>query len=106
VLWERRDHEADPVTLARRYLDGADIILAEGFSPTRSPRSKCTGWHADPTRCFGADAAGADQWVAMVTDNPTFRAPFPILRFNDNSLARHGREPRLGSRQDPRALTC
>ena len=38
-----------------------------------------------PDPLFRADAAGADQWVAMVTDNPTFRAPFPILRFNDTA---------------------
>ncbi|HLQ21609.1 MAG TPA: molybdopterin-guanine dinucleotide biosynthesis protein B, partial [Gemmatimonadales bacterium] len=56
VLWERRASEADPVTLARRYLDGADIVLAEGFSAHRSPRSRCTDWRAAPIRCSGPTA--------------------------------------------------
>src|SRR2546422_4024012 len=31
VLFERTAQESDPIVLARRYLDGADIVLAEGL---------------------------------------------------------------------------
>ena len=38
VVWERRDKESDPVALAKRYLDGADIVLVEGFSKAPIPK--------------------------------------------------------------------
>jgi hypothetical protein len=38
-----------------------------------------------PDPLYRPDGDRADQWVAMVTDNPTFRAPFPVLRFNDTA---------------------
>src|SRR2546430_2456291 len=38
VLWERTEQESDPVALARRYLDGADIVLVEGFKRAPLPK--------------------------------------------------------------------
>ena len=31
VVFERTDRDAEPEALARRYMDGMDIVLAEGF---------------------------------------------------------------------------
>src|SRR5438128_1773603 len=85
VLWERREHEADPVSLARRYLDGADIVLVEGFSAHPLPKIEVYRLACGPDPMFQPDAAHADQWVAIVTDSRTFRAPFPVLRFSATS---------------------
>src|SRR2546428_9931304 len=38
VIWERRERESDPISLARRYLDGADLVLVEGFAAQPLPK--------------------------------------------------------------------
>ncbi len=84
VLFERAAEEADPVTLARRYLGGADVVMVEGFS--RAPLPKIEVYR----RATGAplfDAAQHDpaEWVALVTDDRDLQAPFPVFHFSDTS---------------------
>ena len=50
VLFERTPQESDPVTLARRYLDGADIVVVRGSNARRYRRSKCIGSSRGRTR--------------------------------------------------------
>jgi molybdopterin-guanine dinucleotide biosynthesis protein MobB len=85
LLWERRERESDPVSLARRYLDGADIVLVEGFSAFPLPKIEVYRLACGDAPMFDPAAAGTDQWVAIVTDNVSFRAPFPVFRFNDTA---------------------
>lgn len=85
VLFERTERESDPVTLARRYLDGADIVLAEGFSAYPLPKIEVFRTACGDAPIYDPGRDNADQWVAMITDHPTFRAPFPVFRFNDTS---------------------
>jgi molybdopterin-guanine dinucleotide biosynthesis protein MobB len=85
VLFERTDHEADPIALTRRYLDGADIVLAEGFSAHPLPKIEVFRTVCGDAPIYDPARDNADQWVAMITDQPTFRAPFPVFRFSDTS---------------------
>jgi molybdopterin-guanine dinucleotide biosynthesis protein MobB len=85
VLFERTEQESDPITLARRYLDGADIILAEGFSAHPLPKIEVFRRACGEQPMYDPARADADQWVAMVTDHQQFRAPFPVFRFTDTS---------------------
>ena len=85
VVWERRDQESDPKSLARRYLDGADMVLVEGFSDHALPKIETYRQACGPDPMWSADRPGADLWVAMVTDNAKFRAPFPVFRFSDTA---------------------
>lgn len=85
VLFERTDHEADPITLARRYLDGADIVLVEGFSAHPLPKIEVFRAAVAAAPIYDPARDNADQWVAMLTDDPKFRAPFPVFRFSDTS---------------------
>jgi len=85
VIFERTEREADPVTLAQRYLDGADIVLAEGFSAHPLPKIEVYRTACGDRPIYDASRPDAGLWVAMVTDNPTFRAPFPVFRFTDTS---------------------
>jgi len=85
LLWERREKESDPVSLARRYLDGADVVLVEGFSAFPLPKIEVYRLACGDDPMFDPAAANADQWVAIVTDNAAFRAPFPVFRFNDTA---------------------
>jgi molybdopterin-guanine dinucleotide biosynthesis protein B len=84
VIFERTRAESDPLTLARRYLDGADLILVEGFTAAPLPkievyRRACGQPLFDPATRDPAD------WVAIVTDDTEFRAPCPVFRFTDTA---------------------
>src|SRR5205823_4821076 len=84
-LFERTPQESDPVTLARRYLDGADIVLVEGFKRAPLPKIEVYRLAAGPDPIFDAKAHDPGDWVAMVTDHPRYRAEFPVFRFSDTS---------------------
>ena len=85
VLFERTDADGDPISLAKRYLDGADIVLAEGFSAYPLPKIEVYRMACGEKPIYDPGRDNADQWVAIITDNPTFRAPFPVFRFSDTS---------------------
>jgi len=85
VLFEHTQHESDPVSLANRYLDGADIILAEGFSAYPLPKIEVFRKACGDAPLYDSARDDADQWVAMVTDHASFRAPFPVFRFSDTN---------------------
>src|SRR6185503_16892772 len=38
ILFERTATEGDPFALAQQYLDGADVVLVEGFTQARIPK--------------------------------------------------------------------
>ena len=85
VLWERTPQESEPIALARRYLDGADIVVVEGFKRAPLPKIEVYRLAAGPDPIFDAKVHDAGDWVAMVTDNPTYRAEFPVFRFSDTA---------------------
>ena len=85
VLFERTDADGDPFALAKRYLDGADIVLAEGFSAYPLPKIEVYRMACGEKPIYDPARDNADQWVAIITDNPTFRASFPVFRFSDTS---------------------
>jgi molybdopterin-guanine dinucleotide biosynthesis protein B len=85
VVLERTREEADPVSLAQRYLVGADIVLVEGFEQAPLPKIEVYRLAAGGGPLFDTAASAAPQWVAMVTDDVAYRAAFPVLRFNDTA---------------------
>ena len=101
VLFERTDHEDDPMALARRYLDGADIVLVEGFSAHPLPKIEV---FRTVLRRRAALRPGARQRrpVGRDRDGPTtFRAACRVLRFRDTMWLVAARQPRVGPRPDP-----
>lgn len=84
LLLERVDQESDPGSLARRYLAGADIVLAEGFS--RHPLPKIEVYRrACGNPVFDPAVHDPGDWIAMVSDDADYRARFPVFRFSDTS---------------------
>jgi molybdopterin-guanine dinucleotide biosynthesis protein B len=83
VLFERSPDDYDPVSLARQYMHGADIVLTEGYKAAALPKIEVFRRAAAPAPLYDAAAPNADQWVAVVTDDPDFRAECPVLRFHD-----------------------
>jgi molybdopterin-guanine dinucleotide biosynthesis protein B len=85
VLFERTREESDPITLVRRYLREADIVLVEGFKRAPLPKIEVYRTVAGPKPVFDPAVHDPADWVAIVTDDPTLRAPFPVFRFSDTA---------------------
>jgi molybdopterin-guanine dinucleotide biosynthesis protein len=85
VLLERTAEPSDPVTLARRYLDGGDIVLVEGFHLAPLPKIEVHRLAIGRRPIFDPAAHDPARWVAMLTDDATYRAPFPVFRFGDTA---------------------
>jgi molybdopterin-guanine dinucleotide biosynthesis protein MobB len=83
VSFERRADTTDPITLARQYFAGADIVLVEGFKSAPVPKIEVFRREVGGTPIFAPDAPNAAEWVAIVTDDDRFEAPCPVLRFRD-----------------------
>lgn len=83
VVLEHRLDDNDPVGLAQRYLEDADIVLAEGFSRAPLPKIEVHRRVASKTPLFDADAANTKEWIALVTDDADLRASCLVLRFQD-----------------------
>ena len=82
-ILERSRDDLDPVALAKRYLDGADIVLVEGFKS--APLPKVEIWRKEVGACPLVNDAGAevDQWVALLSDDKKVTAPCRPLYTQD-----------------------
>jgi len=80
LLLEREPDSNDPVALARQYLDGADIVLVEGYKRAPVPKIEIIRG-GEPI--YRPDHPLADDWLAIVTDGPRIEARCPVLRFQD-----------------------
>ncbi len=83
VLFERTPDDYDPVGLTRRYMDGADIVLAEGFHRAPIPKIEVYRTGVGPGPLLDPADPGADEWIAVVTDDADFRSACRVLRFQD-----------------------
>ena len=83
VLFDRVPDLYDPVALARQYLNDADIVLVEGFK--RAPVPKIEVWRREvaPTPIYNDSAPDRDLWVALLTDDETYRAGCRVIHFRD-----------------------
>jgi len=80
---ERSPDDTDPVTLARRYLADADIVLVEGFKTAPLPKIEVFRRAASPDPLYEPALDRAAEWAAIVTDDITFYADCPVLHFRD-----------------------
>ncbi len=89
IVFERATPRADtigppdPVDLARQYLGGADIVLAEGFKQSPIPKVEVYRPAAAGGPLYNADSADASLWAAIVTDDYGFEAGCTVIRFQD-----------------------
>ena len=98
MLFERHADDTDPIALAHRYLDGADIVLVEGFRQASLPKIEVFRRAASDKPLFDQTLPNASDWIAIVTDDDRFEAPLPVLRFRDTMWLQllatwHGRRP-------------
>lgn len=83
VLFERSSDDYDPIGLARRYMDGADIVIAEGFKAAPLPKIEVYRRAVADKPLYNPRATNAREWVAILTDDPDFQAESTVLHFND-----------------------
>ena len=83
VLFERSPDEYDPIGLARQYMQGADIVVAEGYKAAALPKIEVFRRSVASTPLYDPAAPNARQWVAIITDDPEFSAGCSVLRFQD-----------------------
>jgi len=82
---EATDQDADPIALARRSLGAADMVLVEGFKDAPLPKIEVYRSVAGTKPLFDPAVHDPGDWVAFVTDDRNFRAPFPVFRFTDTA---------------------
>ncbi|PYO94688.1 MAG: molybdopterin-guanine dinucleotide biosynthesis protein B [Gemmatimonadetes bacterium] len=85
VLFERTEVESDPISLTQEYLEGADIVLVEGFKRAPLPKIEVYRTAAGPKPIFDPAVHDPTDWVAMVTDDRDLRMPFSVFRFSDTA---------------------
>ena len=85
VLFERAPEPQDPVTLARRFMADADIVLVEGFHTEPLPKIEVFRRGIGTDLMYRNDRPDRDQWIAIVTDDPSLSADVPVIRFNDTA---------------------
>ena len=85
VLFERSLDDYDPVGLARQYMQGADIVVAEGYKAAPLPKIEVFRRAAGDTPLYDPAAPNAHQWVAIITDVADFTAECSVLRFHDTN---------------------
>ena len=83
IIFERTADNDDPVALATRYLDGADVIIAEGFTASTLPKIEVYRRAVSDAPIFDPAAPNAATWIAIVTDDETLEAECTVLRFRD-----------------------
>jgi molybdopterin-guanine dinucleotide biosynthesis protein MobB len=87
VLFERTPDDYDPVGLARRYMEGADLVLCEGYK--RAPLPKIEVWRkaVGGRPLYDPAAPNAVEWVALVSDDREIGADARclVLAFSDTN---------------------
>jgi molybdopterin-guanine dinucleotide biosynthesis protein MobB len=87
VLFERTPDDYDAVALARRYMDGADIVLCEGYKRAALPKVEVWRKVVGGRPLYDPAAPNAREWVALMVDDRAVAeaARCPVLAFSDTN---------------------
>jgi len=87
VLFERTPDDYDPVALAQRYMDGADLVLCEGFKRASLPKIEVWRRAIGGKPLYDPTAANASEWIAIMTDDRDMgvEATCPVFSFSDTN---------------------
>jgi molybdopterin-guanine dinucleotide biosynthesis protein MobB len=83
VLFERSPDDYDPIGLAQQYMEGADIVLTEGYKSAPLPKIEVYRKAVADRPIYDGTSPEASQWIAVVTDDRAFRADCTVLHFDD-----------------------
>jgi molybdopterin-guanine dinucleotide biosynthesis protein MobB len=83
VVFDRAQDTYDPIGLTKEYLEGADIALVEGYKQAPLPKVEVYRTAVASRPIYGEPGYDPSQWVAIITDDPTFEADCAVLHFQD-----------------------
>lgn len=83
VLFERSGDDYDPIGLVRQYMQGADLVLVEGFKAAPLPKIEVHRQSVAEAPLYNPRATNAREWVAILTDDPDLEAECSVLHFHD-----------------------
>jgi len=83
VSFERRNDEAGPEELARRYYSDMEVVLVEGFKAAPIPKIEVFRKEVARVPLFDPEAGNAGEWLAIITDDHRYSAPCRVLHFSD-----------------------
>jgi molybdopterin-guanine dinucleotide biosynthesis protein B len=83
ISLERTSDTGDPVALAARYFPDAEIVLVEGMKSAPLPKIEVHRSATGEKPLYDRTAPNADQWIAVLTDDPTFTADCRVMRYTD-----------------------
>lgn len=82
-ILEQSKDDLDPIAIARRYLDGADIVLVEGFKAAPLPKVEIWRKEVGGTPLVCQPGADTDRWLALITDDKSLPTPCRTLYTQD-----------------------
>lgn len=82
-ILEQSKDDLDPIAIARRYLDGADIVLVEGFKAAPLPKVEIWRKEVGGTPLVCQPGADTDRWLALITDDKSMPTPCRTLYTQD-----------------------
>jgi molybdopterin-guanine dinucleotide biosynthesis protein MobB len=87
VLFERTADDYDPLALAQRYMNGADMVLCEGFKRARLPKIEVWRRVIGEPPLYDSAAPNASDWLAILTDDRDLGVEprCPVLAFSDTN---------------------
>lgn len=82
-ILEQSKDDLDPIAIARRYLDGADIVLVEGFKAAPLPKVEIWRKEVGGSPLVCQPGADTDRWLALITDDKSLPSPCRTLYTQD-----------------------
>lgn len=74
-----------PRELAAQFLAEAEFVIVEGFKESDLPKLEVFRRAVHPEPLYQAGTPGAEQFIGVITDDRSFRASIPVLRFTDTA---------------------
>lgn len=69
-----------------RYLDDADLVVAEGFKTSSLPRVEVFRSEVHDAPLYRDPPSGSGAWIAVVADGPLEDAPCPVLPMEEGDV--------------------
>ncbi len=85
VVIARPQEPMGPRELAAQFLGDAEFVIVEGFKESDLPKLEVFRRAVHPEPLYQAGTPGAEQFIGVITDDRSFRASIPVLRFTDTA---------------------
>jgi molybdopterin-guanine dinucleotide biosynthesis protein B len=82
ALVMRWEDELSAESVVDRYMSDGEVVLCEGFKASALPKIEIHRVAAHPRPLFTPGSEQAGYYRAIVTDDPGFDAPVPIIRLD------------------------